>query len=154
MKKKGHNILKKGLIETNDDFTSTLMNKINTEEKALKSVLSQHGSLNAPIDFTAGVMHQLEGKVASPAYTPVISRRVWLGIAASISIIVLVTLFSDQSTSADSVLSGNVEQALNGIQSFCTNGSIFLYLLVGTLLFSIGLVVEQRMKSNHKLESD
>ena len=154
MKKKANNILKKGLIETNDDFASNLMNKINAEEQALNSVLSQHGSLDAPTDFTAQVMKQLEGKVAASAYTPVISKRVWLGIAAAISAIVLLVLFNDQNTSSNSELSENVEQTLNSLYSFFTKGSIFIYLLLGTLLFSIGLVIEQRLNSNGKLNSD
>ena len=154
MKKKNQNILKKGLIETNDDFTSNLMSKINAEEKAMNSVLSQYGTLEAPVDFTAQVMQRLAGKVASTQYAPVISKRVWAGIAVAATVIVLLVLISDQSTSSNSGLSENVEQTLNGFQSFFTNGSIFLYLLIGTLLFSIGLVIEQRLSSNRKMNSD
>jgi hypothetical protein len=154
MKKKDKNILKKGLIQTNDDFTSNLMSKINAEEKALNSVLSQYGTLEAPVDFSAQVMQKLEGKVASAAYTPVISKRVWTGIAVAATVIVLLALIFDQNTTGNSGLNENVEKTLNGFQSFFTNGSIFLYLLMCTLLFSIGLVIEQRLNSNQKLNSD
>lgn len=154
MKKKDKNILKRGLIETSDDFTSNLMKKINAEEMALTSVLSQHGLLEAPTDFTAQVMQKLEGKVASTLYTPVISKRVWVGIAAAATVIVLLVLISDQSTSGNSRISENVEQTLNGFHSFFSNGSIFLYLLSGALLFSIGLVFEQRFNSDRKMNPD
>jgi len=148
MEKKDKDILKKGLEETSFDFTSKVMNQLNAEETALSNVLSKHGALETSPDFTLQLMSQLEGKSAKVEYTPVISKTMWMGIAAMvIGMVVLIFAFGTESNSEYAV-GENLKNLSTSVGSFFTQGSTFMYILFAALIFSIALVVEQRV--SHK----
>ena len=138
-------ILKKGLIKTDPDFTSNLMNKINAEEAVLSNVLSRHGSVSTSTDFTAQLMSKLEGKTSRAPYTPVISKKVWFGIAAVFIGLISITLFSGTEGSRELGIEAGFQSIKNGVDSFLSNGSIFRYIMLGVLLLSVGFVIEQRV---------
>lgn len=138
-------ILKKGLMKTDTDFTSNLMNKINSEETALSNVLSKHGSVSTSPDFTAQLMGQLEGKSPAVPYTPVISKRTWIGIAAMFIGLICLTLFSGTDGSIDLRIEDGFQNIKNGVGSFFSNGSTFYYVMLGILMLSVGLFIEQKV---------
>jgi hypothetical protein len=147
MEKKDKDILKKGLMETKSDFTSSLMNQINAEDIAMKNVLSEHGSLSPSADFTSNLMSQLEGKVPAKVYTPVISKRAWAAIAAVFIGVVILTLSVAQQNPGEAGVDLNIDNLSKGMTSPFKNLSTILYVGFGVLALAIGLVVEQRLSS-------
>jgi formate-dependent nitrite reductase membrane component NrfD len=148
MEKKDKDILKKGLEETSFDFTAKVMNQLDAEETALSTILSKHGAMETSQDFTLQLMSQLEGKSAKVEYTPVISKAAWIGIAAMvIGMVVLIFAFGADGSSKYAV-GDNLKQLSTSVGSFFTQGSTFMYLLLAALVFSIALIVEQRV--SHK----
>ena len=145
MDQKDKDILKKGLEETTPDFTSRVMNQINAEEKALSNVLSKHGAMETSPDFTAELMAKLEGKKPAVPYTPVISKTVWMGLAAMLVGVIIFVFASGSSQPSTLQVSENLQNVTNDIGTFFTKGSAFMYILLGTLVLSIALVVEQRL---------
>jgi hypothetical protein len=151
MEKNTRNILKKGLLKTESDFTSKIMDELNAEEKALSSVLLKHGELKTSVDFTAQLMQELEGKVPKKPYTPVISMRGWIGIAAVFTGVIVLLFSSGTNSSSEFVPNDKIEAVAAGISDFFKERSWFIYLLLGALLLSIALVLEQRSgKSTNK----
>ena len=147
MEENKKDILKKGLLKTDADFTSNLMDKINAEEKALSNVLSKHGAVATSPDFTAQLMSQLEGKSPAVPYTPVISRKVWIGIAAVFIGIICLTFFSGTEGSVDLRMEDGVQRIKNGVSSITSSGAILQYFMIGILMLSLGLFVEQKLSS-------
>lgn len=138
-------LLKKGLVTTDTDFTSKLMTKINAEETALSNVLSKHGSVSTSTDFTAQLMTKLEGKTPVIQYEPVISKSAWIGIAALFIGIISLTFFFGSEGSLEFRLGNGFQNVKNGIGSFLSKGSAFLYILIGAFILSVGLFVEQKV---------
>ena len=132
-------------MKTDTDFTSNLMDKINAEETALSNVLSKHGSVSTSPDFTAQLMGQLEGKSPAIPYTPVISKRTWIGIAAMFIGLISLTLFSGTEGSLDLRIEDSFQNIKNGLGSFFSNGSVWHYVMLGIFVLSIGLFVEQKV---------
>jgi hypothetical protein len=145
MKENKKEILKKGLMKTDTDFTSKLMNKINAEEEALSNVLTRHGSVSTSPDFTAQLMSQLEGKSTAIPYEPAISKKAWIGIAAMSIGLVFFTLISGTENSRELGIEEGFGRVMNDVGTFFSGGSIFNYVMLGSLLLSIGLVVEQKV---------
>jgi hypothetical protein len=146
MEKKNNDILKKGLMETKMDFTSNLMDKINAEEKALSTVLSKSGSLETSKDFTIDLMSKLEGRVPVKPYESVISKRAWIGIAAVfIGVIVLTLLANDQVESSIKYDLG-LDKITNSLVQFFKFSPVLTYICFGSLLFTLGLIYEQRSR--------
>lgn len=153
MEKKDKDILKKGLMETKPDFTSSLMNQINAEDIAMKNVLSEHASLNPSADFTANLMSKLEGKVPAKVYTPVISKRAWAAIAAVFVGIIVLSVSVSQQSPTETVIDLNIDDMSKKLTSFFSNMSMIMYLGFGVLTFAIGLLVEQRLKHSNQAEA-
>ena len=144
MEKKDKNILKKGLLETSPNFTSNLMDQINAEEKALSTVLSTSGKLETSSDFTAQLMAQLEGTSPAMVYSPVISKRIWYVLATLfVAVIGLAVFFGNGG--AKGRINLNLSNITDRFESFFQMNSSMLYLVFAVLVFSIGLVVEQRI---------
>ena len=147
MENKGKNILKKGMMETKSDFTSSLMDQINLEEKALSNVLSEHGSMHTSNDFAASIMSQLEGKIPSKIYTPVISKQVWIGIAAVLVGIVVLTISLVNIGPSHTNFDFNPEAITTAFSSFFKNSPTVVYVGLGVLFLSVSLLLEQRIGS-------
>lgn len=136
---------KKGILQPNEDFTSQVMQKIEAEEEALAHLLSKHGKMTPSTDFTAELMQKLEGKVPVVPYTPVISKRMWIGIAAVGIGIIFWTLFTGSESYPDKGFEYPLQNFNDSIHSMVTEGSVFSYFAMGILILSIGLVIEQRV---------
>lgn len=144
MEKKNKDILKQGMMETRSDFTLSIMDKINTEEAALADVLNKQEVLKPSLNFTVELMTQLEGKVPTKTYTPIISKRTWVFIAATFIAMTVVVLSKAQPGSSQAIdylnsldLSGKISSVFKGSYGV-------LYIGLGVLALSIGLTVEQR----------
>ena len=146
MEKKNKDILKKGLMETNSDFTSELMNRINAEEKALSSVLSKHGSVETSEDFTVHLMSKLEGKVPSKPYRSVISKPVWMGITAIFVAIVVLALSTIDQEASTIKYDLQVERIADGVATFFKKSSFLTYTCFGVLVFTLKLLYDQRSR--------
>jgi hypothetical protein len=145
MEKKNNDILKQGMMETKSDFTSSIMDQINAEEEALAAVLSEQGGMKPSLNFTTNLMTQLEGKVPAKVYTPIISKRSWIFIAAAFIAIIAIALSTAQPESSDASkylnslnLSGKISSVFKGTYGL-------LYIGFGVLALSIGLRIEQRL---------
>lgn len=145
MEENKDNILKKGLLKTDDSFTSNLMDKINAEESALSIVLSRHGQVGVSDEFTAQLMSKLEGKEASISYKPVISKKAWFGIAAVFIGLITLTVFSGSEESYNIDIENNLQSIKTSITSLTSSGATLYYLMFGTLLLSFGLIIEQKL---------
>ncbi|MDX2359568.1 MAG: hypothetical protein QNK23_02100 [Crocinitomicaceae bacterium] len=141
MEEKKH-ILKKGGLEAGAGFTSKLMEQINAEETALSNVLSKHGAEQPSVDFTAQLMSQLEGKTPKVPYTPVISKRTWIGIAAAFIGVFILTMFSGGEASGR-LNPETLQTVKDTVSGFFSNGSLFTYLILGALLLSLALFLDQ-----------
>lgn len=139
--------LKKGILDTEADFTSNVMNTINSEETRMSNLLSKHGMISPSTDFTAQLMRQLEGKSPVVPYTPVISKKAWIGIAAFFIGVIIFTLFSGTNDPKGSLLNDEINQFTTIMESLFSNGSAFPYLMFGVLILSIGLIIEQKVKT-------
>lgn len=151
MEKKDKNILKKGLMETKSDFTSNLMDQINAEEKALSNVLSTDGKLETSPDFTALLMAQLEGESPAMVYKPVISKRVWYGLATVFVGVVGLAIFFGSAGPNKAHFDLNLSSVSSQFESLFQIGSTVTYAIFGVLVFSIGLVVEQRISRKKRM---
>lgn len=147
MEKKNNDILKKGLMETKVDFTSNLMDRINAEEKAMSTVLSENGVLETSPDFTIELMSKLDGKVPAKPYSSVISKQAWIGIAAVFfGVIVLALMTTGQEGTGLINYNIQMEVATNSFVSFFKNSPIFTYSSLGLLILTVGLLFEQRLR--------
>ncbi|MFT5860415.1 MAG: hypothetical protein ACI865_002528 [Flavobacteriaceae bacterium] len=144
MKKDENDILKKGILKPTSDFTSGVMGKINAEEKALANVLSAQGGMKTSSDFTSQLMAQIGTSTPSTPYVPVISKRVWIGIAAVFIGVLVLAGFYTESGSGQIDLQNNLQKVSDDISASVKSGPIFTYLLVGALILSLGLFIEQR----------
>lgn len=141
------NNLKKGIMEPGADFTRQLMQQVDAEEKALSRVLSRHGVEEPSVDFTAQLMKELEGSHPKAPYTPVISWKAWAGIAAAfIGVICLVLFGSDSGQTSQFSTQERLTDAADKVQSFFEGNMMIVYVVLGILLFSVGLLVEQRIQ--------
>ena len=146
MEKKNNDILKKGLMETKMDFTSNLMDKINAEEKALSTVLSKSGSLETSKDFTIDLMSKLEGRVPVKPYESVISKRAWIGIAAVFIGVVVLTLLANDQVESSIKYDLGLDKITNSLVQFFKFSPVLTYICFGSLLFTLGLIYEQRSR--------
>lgn len=138
-------IVEKSMIQTDSDFTSKVMETIHSEEKVLSNLLTTKANLATSVDFTAQLMTQLEGKSPATPYSPVISKIGWIGIAATFVGIICVTLFLGTNDIYDAPFASNFDQLKRSIDSITTIGIEFQYLMIGILVLSIGLVIEQNL---------
>lgn len=145
MEENKKDILKKGLLKTDTDFTANLINKINADEAALSKVLTKHGTVSTSVDFTAQLMSQLEEKTPAIPYKPVISRPAWIAIAAIFIGFIGLTLFSGTENSHQLGIEGGLQNLKNGVDAIFSGDSTFQYFMLGALLLSLGLVVEQKI---------
>lgn len=145
MEENKKDILKKGLMKTDVDFTSKLMDKIDVDETALSNVLSKHGSVPTSSDFTASLMGQLEGKSPAIPYSPAISRKAWIGVAAVSIGVICLSLFSGTESFREFGIEKSFQNFAGGVATFFSSGSIFNYLVLGGLVLSLGLFIEQRV---------
>jgi len=146
MEKQKKDILKSGLMETNMDFTSNLMSRIDAEEKALSTVLAKGRSMETSEDFTAELMSKLEGKVPAKPYKSVISKQGWIGIAAVFLGVIILSLLTIGQEGRSLKYNLNIEEATNTFVSFFQNSPVFTYTSLGLLILTIGLLFEQRFK--------
>ncbi|MFT5777912.1 MAG: hypothetical protein ACI837_000860 [Crocinitomicaceae bacterium] len=153
MEKKNTNILKKGLLKTESDFTSKLMDQLDAEDKALASLLTKQGALETSPDFTAQLMTELEGKRPKVPYTPVITLRGWIAAAAVFAGIIILTLFIGTTGPSEFVENDKIEAFKSGIGEFFKERSLFIYLLLGALLLSVGLFLEQRSNRTNETQA-
>ena len=65
-----------------DAFTRAVMQRVR-EEAAFRAVMQDHAVEVAPKAFSSGVMAQIRASQKTVAPKPVISRRIWYGIAAA-----------------------------------------------------------------------
>ena len=138
-------ILKKGIEKPSLDFSKNLMNQIEAEEMTLSRAIREHGSLNTSDNFVTDIMGQLEGLSPKRPYQPVISKRIWLGIAAVFTTIFLITALTPHS--GQTVLPINLDQFdLNLAEKFESN-RIFIYSICGVLILSVALLAEQKLTS-------
>lgn len=154
MEKKDKNILKKGLMETKSDFTSNLMDQINAEEKALSNVLSSDGKLETSPDFTALLMEKLEGKSPALVYKPVISKKVWYALAAVFVGVVGLVVFFGSTGSEKAHFDIDFSKVASEFGALSEMGSTVAYAIFGVLVFSVGLVVEQRISRRRYTVTD
>jgi hypothetical protein len=145
MEKKNKDILKKGLMEPSSDFTSSIMNQIKKEDRAISNILSEKGSMTTSPDFTANLMSQLDGKKVPVVNPPLISKGVWIGIAAMVIGVITLTLFSSGSTSVDTSFSNQFDNVSKSLRAFFSGNFTLLYVIFGVLLLSVGLLLEQRL---------
>lgn len=142
--KKDKDLLKKGLEKPENDFTSKVMQQINAEDVALRQVLARHGKLETSDDFTTQLMAQLEGKKQSIPYQPVISKYVWGVLAAVFAGIILLTLSLNQPGVSKVTIGDDIQQLTTSFVSIFTDRGMFMYSIIGILLLSIALLIEQR----------
>lgn len=90
MKEIEKKLFKKTIENPSPDFASKVMMSINTEEKALSNALMQHTKESSSSSFTEAVMGQLEKKKTS-FYQPIISKKIWFGIACCFVLIISLT---------------------------------------------------------------
>lgn len=147
MEEQKNKLLKKGILDTNADFTSNVMNTLTTEEFRMSGLLAKHGIESPSSDFTTQLMRQLEGKSPAIPYTPVISKKAWIGIAAFFIGVIIFTLFSGTNDPKGSLLNDELNQFTTITESLFSNGSAFPYLMFGVLILSIGLIIEQKVKT-------
>lgn len=147
MEEQKNKLLKKGLLEPDTDFTSKVMNSIDAEETVLSNLLAKHGSVTPSSDFTSQLMQQLEGKSPVAAYAPVISKKAWIGIAAVFIGIICLTIFFGTKDSKEILLNDQLHQFTMHIDALFSDGSAFPYLMLGILILSIGLVLEQKLSA-------
>lgn len=81
-----------------DDMASLVMQQITAEAQdevaikpALKSLLQQHAANVAPLDLTRNVMALVTPQQVQLAYKPIISKKAWYFIAASIVCILMIS---------------------------------------------------------------
>lgn len=147
MEEQKNKLLKKGILETEADFTSNVMNSINSEETRMSNLLSKYGMVEPSADFTTQLMRQLEGKSPAVPYTPVISKKAWIGIAAVFVGVIILTLFSGTNNPKGTLFDDELNQLTTMLDALFSDGSAFPYLMLGGLILSIGLVIEQKMKT-------
>ena len=143
--KNQHNILKKGIEKPSLDFNKKLMQEIEAEEKSLNQVIQKHGNMTTSPDFTQSLMGKLEGLTPKQPYEPVISKRIWVGIAAAF-ITVLTLVFTTSGLGPSGLeLPISVQQIdFSFVHEFESN-SILIYTICGVLLLSVALLTEQRL---------
>lgn len=142
-------ILKKGIEKPSLDFSKNLMSQIDKEEMSLSRVLQKHGELNPSISFTADLMGQLEGLSPKRPYQPVISKKIWYGIAAVFLTTFVIMGLTPHSKS--SYLPFNLGEIDFSVPKSLGSNSLFVYIICAVLIFSIALLTEQkimRKKSN------
>lgn len=140
------NILKKGLEKPSVDFTKNLMQTIEAEEKSLSRTVQEHAQEKPSTDFSTGLMSQLEGMSPKKPYEPVISKRIWMGIAAIIAVVFTVVFATSGSTSASNKFSFNLDRIDFNFADKFESSPILTYTICGVLLLSIALLAEQRLK--------
>ncbi len=140
------NILKKGLEKPSVDFTKNLMQAIEAEEKSLSRVVQEHAEEKPSTDFSTNLMSQLEGMSPKKPYEPVISKRIWMGIAAIIAIVFAVVFATSGSTSTSGKFSFNFDRIDLSIADKLESNPVLTYAICGVLLLSIALLAEQRLK--------
>ena len=145
-----NNILKKGLEKPSLDFTNNLMQQVEAEEKSLSRIVKEHAEMTTSPNFSKELMSQLEGISPKKPYEPVISKRIWMGIAAVLAVVFTFVFATSESTPTSDKFSINLEQIdLSFFDKFESN-PILTYAICGILLLSIALLTEQRL--NHRKE--
>lgn len=136
---------KAGMESPGDDFTAKLMQQIETEERALHSLLQAHGKLETSPDFALQLMAQLEGKSAKAKsiYRPVLSRGSWIGIAACFALIVVFLLTQGNVNSSSSTAQEYLSY-LDGASKHLNGNKILIYIAPICSLLVIALVFETR----------
>ena len=140
-----NNILKKGLEKPSGDFTKNLMQQIEAEERSLNCALKEHGELTTTPDFSANLMSKLEGMTPKRPYEPVISKRIWGGIAAVLAVIIAL-VFTTSGSEVSSLPIKLSKLDFNFMMKLESN-PILVYTICGVLLLSIALLTEQRLTS-------
>ena len=143
MEENDKNKIKSGLEQPSSDFSKNIMRKIDSEEIAMKNILTKH-SLDTPsISFADSVVAGIEIKNLTP-YKPVISKYVWYGMAAmfvGFSIFMFAnTTITDQTISSRL---GNVSETFN---SLFTTIPYLSYSIMAVLGISALLLLDQRLK--------
>ncbi len=132
---------KAGMESPSKDFTAQLMQQIEAEERALSSLISNHGKLETSDAFLAGVMEQLEGKSVARPYRPVIPKAVWAGIAAVFTGLALFLSFSGQ-TGSDSSLDKRYDSVLESFNAFFAGSGFLHYILIPTTAVALILLLD------------
>ena len=133
-------LFKKGLHQTNDDFTSK---EIQREEQALSNILADHGMVNAPEGFTSQLMSKLEGKKPKAYQTSVISLTGWIGIAAAFVGIVVLSFIDGSPSTETEIYSNYYNNLTKRVLVFFTEGMTPYYLISGALLFSMAALTDR-----------
>lgn len=134
----------KGLHKVGGDFTSKLMQKIDKEEIALSNILQEHGMVKTSADFTTQLLTQLDNKRVRVKYSPVISLRAWIVISAVFLGVIGLIIYSTP-TEQTGDYSDYVNGMINVVSGFIQSFTSMSYIFVTILLFSFGLLFEQRL---------
>jgi len=109
-----------------DDFTSSIMNKIETfdakEEMALRSLLKKSVLESPSLNFTSRVMTRVERASIGMVSSPIISKKAWIFIGMLISFIfVLAAVTGKENDKTNQVIDGAVQK----VDTLLTNSMTF-----------------------------
>jgi len=120
---------------------------MDTKEKHIERLtekIMKEASLESPsLDFTANIMSQLNSKTASIVYKPLISKNVWILVAACIAILVVFSFNIEISESRLVDLSQVKEQLKFSLKSLVPQIKVsktFLYSIVFLAFFILAQI--------------
>lgn len=144
MKENDKDKIKKGLEQPSSDFSKNIMQKIDAEEVAMKSVLSRH-SLDSPsTSFTDSIMSRIEVGKITP-YKPVISKYAWYGMAAMF-IGVIAFIFANTTITGQSKLSTRLGSVAESLSTLFTKIPYLSYSVMAVLGISLLLLLDQKLR--------
>lgn len=144
------NILKKGLEKPSVDFTKNLMQSIEAEEKSLSRIIKDHGEVQPSVNFKEDLMSQLAGMSPKKPYEPVISKRIWIGIAAILAVVFTVVFATSGAAPKSEKFSISLEKIDFSFIENLDSNPMLTYTICGVLLLSIALLAEQRLKQKRE----
>lgn len=142
MKKEEKDLYESSIEKAPADFTSNVMREIEANEEGWSKVLSKNVALTPSDDFTLDLMEKLEGKAPKTPYDPVIPKWFWMTIACLFVGVGIFVFSFTEASSETSYVSAHVQQT-NELVDSLANSSILVYTVLGILLLSVALFIEQ-----------
>lgn len=129
------------------DFTDMVMKTIEADvqrELALKALLKHEPTESPVFDFTANIMAQIHTNAQRSAYRPIITRKGWYGIAAIISVFLMLIGLVNTKTKAGT----GISLTASALKHVSAVPPVFLMVLVGAgILLLVDYLVTQRGSS-------
>jgi hypothetical protein len=133
------------------------MEEIFENDDALKKLIRKEGSLTTSSDFTLRVMQLLEEseKKASHVYKPLLGRKAWTLIAASMLMLIIFCWWAIASDNpGKSVYSGTVEPAIDFLKNidfsihFNTSGLLIATIAIAciSVLLSLDILLSHKYR--------